>query len=240
LQDRIRAMLRSAKKKVAIFDIDGTIFRSSLLVEVTEALIQKGLFPKSTRRRYAKEQEAWINRKGSYEDYIMAVVAVFSDNLPGMHFKEFNDIAEEVVSLHKDRVYRYTRDMVEDLKKKGYFLLAISLSPKSIVERFAKQLGFDKVYGLLYKIDEKGFYVKGYEASDILKDKGKILLRAIEKENLTLRGSVGVGDTEGDVNFLKLVERPICFNPNSLLFAHAKKAKWKVVVERKDVIYNVQ
>jgi len=30
------------KRKVAIFDIDGTIFRSSLLVELLEALIAEG------------------------------------------------------------------------------------------------------------------------------------------------------------------------------------------------------
>ena len=29
-------------KKVAIFDIDGTVFRSSLLIELTDALIQEG------------------------------------------------------------------------------------------------------------------------------------------------------------------------------------------------------
>jgi HAD superfamily hydrolase (TIGR01490 family) len=229
----------SAKRKVAIFDIDGTVFRSSLLIEVTEGLIQKKLFPESARERYAKARQAWMDRKGSYDDYIMAVVAAFGEHLPGIHYQDFLDVAEEVVRSHKDRVYRYTRDMVLDLKQRGYFLLAISLSPKSVVEKFAKQLGFDKVYGLLYKQDAEGRYEHGLESADIIADKGKILLRAVEKENLSLRGSVGVGDTEGDIKFLKLVEKPICFNPNSLLFAHAKRAGWKVVVERKDVIYKL-
>ncbi|MFH1246519.1 MAG: hypothetical protein V1489_01955, partial [Candidatus Liptonbacteria bacterium] len=47
----------------------------------------------------------------------------------------------------------------------------------------------------------------------------------------------GVGDTESDVSFLKMVERPICFNPNKELYAKAKKRGWRVVVERKDVVY---
>ncbi len=230
----------AAKRRVAIFDIDGTIFRSSLLVEVTEALIQKKLFPAAARRYYTAAHEAWMNRQGSYEDYIMSVVHAFEKYIPGIHYSQFLDVAEEVVAARKDRVYRYTRDLVFDLKRRGYFLLAISLSPKSIVEKFAKQLGFDKVYGLLYKQNAEGLYEHGLQSSDILADKGAILLRAVQKENLTLAGSIGVGDTEGDIKFLKLVVKPICFNPNSVLFAHAKKAGWKVVVERKDDNYTVQ
>lgn len=32
------------KRKVAVFDIDGTIFRSSLLIELVEVMVQHGLF----------------------------------------------------------------------------------------------------------------------------------------------------------------------------------------------------
>lgn len=231
------ATYMSAKRKVAIFDIDGTIFRSSLLIEVTEALIQAGLFPDSSRRMYESAHRAWLDRRGSYDDYIMAVVRAFQKNIKGVHYREFLKVARQVVRFHKNRVYRYTRDLVGELKKKGYFLLAISLSPKGIVDDFAKQMGFDKVYGLLYETDAKGRYTGAIADNAILKDKGGILNRAIEKENLTLRGSVGVGDTEGDIYFLKLVEKPICFNPNSNLYAHARKSGWKIVVERKDVIY---
>jgi phosphoserine phosphatase len=65
-------------------------------------------------------------------------------------------------------------------------------------------------------------------------------MRATEKENLTLRGSVGVGDTESDISFLKLVEKPICFNPNQTLYRAARRFGWRVVVERKDVVYEIQ
>jgi len=34
-----------------------------------------------------------------------------------------------------------------------------------------------------------------------------------------------------------MVDKPIAFNPNSKLYRYAKRAGWKIVVERKDVIY---
>ena len=70
---------------------------------------------------------------------------------------------------------------------------------------------------------------------DLISDKSNIVKRAVEKENLTLEASVGVGDTEGDISFLEMVENPICFNPNSKLYLLAKKKSWKTIVERKDV-----
>jgi len=65
------------------------------------------------------------------------------------------------------------------------------------------------------------------------------LKRAVEKEGLTLAHSIGVGDTESDIPFLELVAQPICFNPNMNLYRYAKRMKWKVVVERKDVVYEL-
>jgi len=38
---------------------------------------------------------------------------------------------------------------------------------------------------------------------------------------------------------LEIVDNPICFNPNSKLYRHAKRNGWRVVVERKDVVYQL-
>ena len=126
------------------------------------------------------------------------------------------------------------------MKSKGYFLLAISQSPKTILEGFCKNLGFDKVYGRIYELGPEDRFTGEIIDLHLIINKANIVHRAVEKENLTLKGSIGVGDTEVDVPFLELVETPICFNPNAALYKHAKRTGWKVVVERKDVIYEIQ
>jgi len=54
-----------------------------------------------------------------------------------------------------------------------------------------------------------------------------------------MRDSIGVGDTESDIGFLELVDNPIAFNPNTTLAAHAKKKGWKIVIERKDLVVEI-
>ncbi|HNZ84125.1 MAG TPA: HAD-IB family hydrolase [Candidatus Pacearchaeota archaeon] len=227
------------KKPVAVFDIDGTLFRSSLFIKLTERLIQEGIFPKTAQTDYLKSFTLWQDRQGSYEDYISQVIAVFSRNIKGVDFSEFKRISNDIVFFEKNKVYRYTRDLVKKLKKKGYYLLAISHSPKIIIDAFCKEAGFDKSYGFIYEFNNFGKLTGEAKFEELITQKEKILKRAVEKENLTLKNSYGVGDGPSDIGFLSLVDNPICFNPNKMLYNHAKRKKWKIIVERKDVIYEI-
>ena len=164
---------------------------------------------------------------------------MFLEEIRGVHYKDFQEAAKRVVDRKADRVYRYTRDLVKDLRARGYFLLAISQSPKSVLDHFCRRFGFHKVYGRIYEIGPGDRFTGAVEDLHLIGNKANIVKRAVEKENLTLKGSVGVGDTEGDIAFLELVEKPICFNPNLKLYKWAKRTGSKIVVERKDVIYDL-
>ncbi len=239
---RVRYNLRvrnNSKKKVAVFDIDGTLFRSSLLIELVEALVEEKIFPGSVARSYARAYEKWKDRQGPYEEYIAAVVRAFDQNIKGVSEHAFARVVRRVVEFHRNRLYRYTRDLVRRVKKKGYYLLAISHSPRYVVAPFAKRLGFNKVYARFFETDPRGRFTGKASYLDLIDDKQKILLRAVEKEHLSLKGSYGVGDTESDIRFLKMVEHPICFNPNKKLYRAARRYGWPVVVERKDMVYEI-
>jgi len=231
---------RSApKRKVAIFDVDGTVFRSSLFIELIEEMIAKDIFPSKMRDAYGAAYKKWHARQGSYDEYLGAMVTSFMKNIKGVPYGLMADVAAEVVERDKDRVYCYPRDLLKELKKKGYYLLAISQSPKVILDHFCTRMGFDKTYGRVYEIGPDDRLTGNIAELHLIANKANILKRAVEKENLTLKGSIGVGDTEGDVQFLEKVETAICFNPSSALYRHAKRNGWKVVVERKDVIYEL-
>ena len=163
----------------------------------------------------------------------------YYSNIKGVHYSDFADISKQVVEDEGDHTYRYTRDLLKKLKKEGYFLLAVSHSPKTILDQFCPRLGFDKTYGMIYEIGPEDRLTGEVVDKHFILNKAYIVKRAIEKEGLTLAGSIGVGDTESDISFLELVEKPICFNPNANLYRHAKVNNWNIVVERKDVIYEI-
>lgn len=226
-------------RPAAFFDIDGTVFRSSLLVELVEALVAENIFPKNAEDGYFEEYRAWRSREGSYENYIHAVVAVYIKNIRGVHYGVLADIGRRVVAEQSKYVYRYTRDLIGELKKQNYYIVAISQSPKTILDEFCAQYGFDKVYGRIYEIGPQDKFTGQISDVHLIENKANIVSRVVEKEKVTLSDSVGIGDTEGDIGLLEAVEKPICFNPNSKLYNYAQRMNWPVVVERKDVIYKL-
>lgn len=225
------------QRPLAIFDIDGTVFRSSLILELCFALVDAGIFPKRVRREVKASQLAWFDRKAGYEDYIMAVVKTYRRTIPGKRQRDVRRVANQVVRKLKDRVYRYTRDLIRSLRGR-YHLLAISGSPQEIVDAFNRFWKFSAAFGALYEVDRYGIYT-GRVLRSLAEDKQPFLKAYLHENGFTLKGSVGVGDTEADASFLRFVDRPIAFNPNAQLLATARRRGWKVVVERKDAIYTV-
>ncbi|OGG58657.1 hypothetical protein A3C86_02840 [Candidatus Kaiserbacteria bacterium RIFCSPHIGHO2_02_FULL_49_16] len=235
----VKIRVASGGRKMAVFDVDGTIFRSSLLISLVNHLVETDVFPKNAERVYERAHTKWLDREGDYEEYIQAVIEAFQKHLKGVHYGVLADAAEEVVKHEYKRLYRYTRDLITDLKQRGYFLLAVSHSPKTILDKFCPRLGFNKVYGSIYEIGPQECFTGEITDAHLIYNKANILKRAVEKENLTLKDSIGVGDTESDISFLEMVAEPICFNPNQKLYRYAKRMGWKVVVERKDVVYEM-
>ena len=221
-------------KPVAIWDIDGTIFRSSLTIELFERLVAAKIFPASIVRRVQKSEAKWMNRQGGYDDYILDVVSAYQKAIVG---KKKNDIvaaSRRVISEQKLRTYRYTKWLLDSIRGK-YFTIGISGSPLEVVSEYNKFLKFDKLYGWEFGLDEKGRYTSAVLHAPSLYKK-ELIVRYLASHKLSLKGSIGVGDTESDVGFLNLVDRPIAFNPNYNLAKIAKAKNWTIVVERKDLI----
>jgi HAD superfamily hydrolase (TIGR01490 family) len=227
-------------KPVAFFDIDGTVFRSSLLVELVEQLVREEVFPPEAALLYETELQEWRDRESSYEAYIEAVVRTFMQYIKGVHYGTFAEIGRHVVSEQSKYVYRYTRDLIAELKGRGYYIVAISQSPKTVLDEFCTQYGFDKVYGRIYEIGPQDRFTGVITDEHLIKNKANIVKRIFERNTeLSPAQSLAVGDTEGDIPLLEQVVEPICFNPNAALYTYARRAGWKVVVERKDVVYHL-
>lgn len=228
------------QQPVAFFDIDGTVFRSSLLVELVLALVREGVFPPEAGEVYETAYRAWQSREGGYETFIEAVVASFRQHLQGVRYGDLADVGRQVVAVHSKRVYRYTRDLLLDLQDQGYALIAISQSPKTVLDEFCAQYGFSKVYGRIYEIGPQDRFTGTVVDEYLIQNKAAIVDRIFSRHpEYTREGSVAVGDTESDIPLLEAVELPTCFNPNAALYAHARQRQWPVVVERKDVIYQL-
>ncbi len=229
----------SVKGSLAVFDVDGTLFRRGLLPALTRRLVNEGIFLERVREELSRDYYAWVERRGSYDTYDGLVVDLFLRELEGVTVVDLQRCARAEVEAHGRRLHMYTRDMAARLKLAGYQLIAISGSPQEILELFLTPLGFDRSWGTVLAQDARGCYT-GEVLHYPFKNKRHVLEGFLNDAEVGLEGSVGMGDTLSDVGFLELVCTPIAFNPNRSLFEVARRRGWPIVVERKDVIYNLQ
>nr|MBI5455520.1 HAD family phosphatase [Candidatus Levybacteria bacterium] len=227
------------KTKLAVFDIDGTIFRSSLIIELVNLLVEKQVFPKGLNKEIEEDYIAWANRQGSYDNYISKVVEAYIKYIKGTKESVVRQTAREIIEYQKNKVYIFTRELLKRLKSENYYLLAISGAPEIIVAEFAKTLGFDKYYGARYEVISGKF--SGQIVNDTAWNKHEILSQFVkDNKQFNLKDAVGVGDSEIDITFLDIVGNPIAFNPDFKLATYAKKKKCRIVVERKNVVYDIK
>lgn len=228
-----------SQRRFAVFDIDGTLIRWQLYHAVVDQLAGQGLIDQNKYQAMLDARMVWKRREfpESFKAYEATVIDAYESALTELPVAKFNTIAEATARKYKTQVYRYTRDLVRDLKEKGYVLLAISGSHQELVEQICAQYGFDDCVGTQYE-QRKGRFTG--EKTIGSHNKQAALYTLIEKHDLTLDESYAVGDSLSDATMLEMVTHPIAFNPDQQLFDRAQAEGWDVVVERKNVIYQLR
>lgn len=226
------------QKKLAVFDIDGTIFRKNLAFELIDELVWLKVFKKEVRNELVRLYNNWLDHKGVYEDYRKALVKTYVENIKGCPQEKIVRASQLVVPFYQSRTYIFANELIAKFKKENYNIIAISGSPVEIVKEYNKYLKFDEVFGSVYEVDNNGIYT-GKSIFEPTIHKGHVVKQYVSENNLVLKGSYGIGDTESDAKFLEIVENPIAFNPNENLKKIAEEKGWRIVVEKKDVIYEI-
>lgn len=226
---------------VAFFDIDGTIFRSSLLIELVKYLILIGVFPAEATTKYETAYKRWRNREGTYADYIDQIIKIFDALIVGKKLSDLIVWCKEMIVDQQKETYCFTRDLIRELKRSGYDLVAISHSPKPAVDAFVAYYEFDYAYGRKLCVNpQNGLIEPGVEHEELIMNKGSVVNHFYEKYGFDLGKSIGVGDSNGDVSLFEKTAKQLCFNPNQPLRQLADKKNWLIGVERKDVNYFIR
>ena len=225
-------------KKFAVLDIDGTLFRSQLYWEVALELARRQKLHKDINQKTLDLYESWKKRKSkdAFELFNNETIDSIDSLLTELDPTEYDNIIKEILTPLLDHTYVYTKKLMNDLKAKGYFIIAISGSRSEEVNIFAKHHGFDDWIGQTYERTEDRKKYTG-NVHKTYKDKDLILTEFVKKHDLTYQDSYAIGDSGGDISILKKVSNPIAFNPNKELLAEAQKNGWKIVIERKSIAY---
>ncbi len=233
------------KKVAAFFDIDGTLYREGLITEVfkkfvTYELVDKNKWLDEVRPSFNK----YDRRIGEYDDYLRKMVDIYTDTLVGLSKEHVLHIANKVIEQKGERVYVFTRNEILRHKVNNHLVFTISGSPYELVEAMAKKHNFDDFKGTIYVTDNTGHYTGEVIPMWDRISKEKAIREFVEEYDIDLSESYAYGDTTGDFTMFELVGHPYAINPTKellekIMSTPSVKEKIKVIVERKNVIYQI-
>lgn len=232
-------------KIAAFFDIDGTLFRSSLQIKHFKRLVKYEIIDESVWRDHIKPlYEKYDKRFGEYDQYLLALANIYMEKLVGINHHYIDYIAKQVVDANADVVYKYTRSRIQFHKNSGHAIFFISGSPSFLVRLMAEKYGATEYRGTEYEIDEKGSFTGKVKPMWDSANKRDAVMSLVKKHEVYEELSYAYGDTSGDLSMLRLMGHSVAVNPTHELLTTIRedstlKEKVDVIVERKDVVYKV-
>lgn len=232
-----------ARDIAAFFDIDGTLFRNSLLIEHFLLLTADGIIPEEA---WSKEIgplfDKYQNRFGAYEDYLDKASLVYQQKLTGLDKDIIDKYSDIVIEKNKDKVYMVTRKAVEFHKKNNHKIFFISGSPEFLVNQYAHIYGADESIATKYEFDQTDKFTGLVTPMWDGRSKLGAVIDLAERYNLDLDNSYAYGDTNGDITMFQMVGHPHAINPSYELIEKLYnddelREKTIINLERKDVNY---
>lgn len=224
-------------KPFAAFDVDGTIFKSSLAEKVIDSCITAGVFKAEAFNAAFENKRRWqrSNNEGVYQAYLHRLVGAFVAELAGVEVAQFNAVTADMIAQQSVRKFAFPRKLMDALRP-SHHLMAISGSPNILVQPFLQDIDVQTTFGSTFVVDEGKFTGEAQTVGD----KATLLRELVAKGEITQLGSLAMGDTFSDISMLQYADTPIMFNASRTLTNYGIEFGWLRVNEVKDQITALQ
>lgn len=229
----------------AFFDIDGTLYRDSLMVEHFKKLVKYEVIdPVVWHRNVKKTYAEWKKRRAEYDDYLIELSQIYIRSLTGLNKSSLEFIADQVIKLKGEEVYAYSRQRIEYHLQAGHKIFFISGSPDFLVEKMSDKYSATEFRGTRYETDPQGNFTGTIIPMWDAENKNNAILDFVKRHDIDIDTSYAYGDTNGDYSMFELVGHPVAINPTRELIRNIQRDpimmnKIDIIIERKDVIFRV-
>jgi HAD superfamily hydrolase (TIGR01490 family) len=213
-----------AKRYLALFDIDKTIYNGFTLFPLAEFQLKYGLINQSCLAELYEDLKLFKDSKVIYEETVANLCTHWADGLKGKMYTKILHNSQDFFKTN-DKFYTYFPKVLSHFSKTHDVYLVTGepqFIAKSIVDKYKVNgyvsAEFELVHGVFTGKVEK-FLAKKCEKMRAIQQ----LLAQYEKD-----GSFAFGDSEGDIEMLEAVKYQICVNASSGLQKVAIEKGWNI------------
>ena len=207
---------------IAIFDIDGVIYKGHIIFDIIQNQEKKGLIPQGTWNQIHNLLLKYKSKKLDYTTTANLMLKIYIASLKENKYQTIKAHLNNYYQQHKYLFYPYFKKILPILQNTHDIYLVttnLKVTAETLSEKF-------KLTGFLSTEEE------------IINDKytGKIIRSLAGNKHLVEKiidkyphqYSIGVGDSINDISMLEKVANPICMNPDEGLLAKAQAENWLI------------
>ena len=224
--------------KVAVLDVDGTLYPGALGLQLLQALTADGISDKSKTEDVFKVIDKYRLNEIDFQTMATSAYTLYAEAIAGISQTVMQRIARQVWQQERSKLFPFVPKLIDILKSQGYSVVLISGSPNEIVCCLAEEFGILKYQGSIFATHQGKYSGKVNLLSAALGEKYSIFLEMVKDWRVNLEESFAMGDSITDIALLQIVGKPLVFEPHPSLMLVAQEKGW-LVTNRNDVVKHV-
>lgn len=220
---------KNKTNKASFFDLDGVIYCGSLGIDFMKYLHEKGVIAESFVLRIIKADQLLRSGMITGGKYLKICADLWRKSITGLETETIKSEAERFINIIKAKTSKNAIKLIESDKANGFMILGVTASPIEVASQISKALGFDQIIGTQVSTKDGRYTGKLIRPWPVGKGKAQIVQKLASKFYIDLELSKAYGDSELDIDMLKLVGEPIAVNPDNELEKYAKQHGWKII-----------
>lgn len=214
--------------RIAVLDMDGTLFRGTLAAHMAEALTAipggAGVAAQEAVRAIGHYQAGQI----THDELSHLFYDAYARAVRGLPSKQLRQIAAAVWRHNRSRLFPHASSLALLIRNRGLMSCLISGSPDEVITLAAQELQFDRWWGLT--IAARG----GTSTGQVLRaparrgGKSAVLAEFSARMDVDWAGSFAIGDSSADIEILDVVGVPVAFEPDPQLRREAERRGWTI------------
>lgn len=227
--------------KIAIFDVDGTLFNGNLGIEFLKVLIHEHVFDQIIGQQifdwYGKYQSGEVDKATVIDE----ICQLYAQGMTGLDVPHIALLAHQTWNEVKSRVFNFVPHLISQVKSHNYQVILLSGSPIEMIRELGTflHLSLDLIIGGQLEIKE-GIYtgkIDAYPGDAAQKVTYLRQLISLHHLDVDWSKSFALGDNKRDSQVMALVGHPIAFNPSPELKLLAQSQHWVIATENNVVAH---
>ena len=214
---------KQKQRSIIVSDLDLTLTCRSLMHAVAEHQFEAGLVRVRLEKIFSNIRNRYFNGDINYQDGSLQALTAWAQQLQGQAYDAVVSDTKKFLENRRELFYPYFKTLVEEFDATHDFYLVTANMPfvAEAVSRIFGLTGFASS-----QVEIKGGRISGELKNALAGNGGKRGAAQKIMAGYVWAGSIGLGDTENDEEMLKIVEHPVCVNPNPNLQKAAQKFSW--------------